>query len=350
MKRKLTALLLALMCLCTSACAEAQSGQADASAESSQSSAAADVTEISDTDYSDHSNWAYYAEGENKDADLFLVCPTVDTKDEANMSLDDEETKRSFVGALNMERGIYEDSTRMFAPYYRQAAMSSFLAEEDVRDSRLELAYSDVSAAFAYYLEHENNGRPVIIAGFSQGSDMCYRLVREYFGDEELRDRLIAVYTIGLAVTEEEIADCPQLRPAQSADDLGVFISFECESPDVQETMLIPRGRRMLSINPLTWSTDTAPADKSLNKGACFTSYSGGIKREESALCGCYIDEERGTLKVTDIDPADYPSIVPGLPEGAYHIYDYQFFFRNLQENVQTRLAAYLAQRSSAAA
>ncbi len=73
-------------------------------------------------DYADKNNWAYYEIGEGKEADLFLIAPTVDWNDEYNMSMDDEETKEIFVGALNMERGIYEDSTRMFAPFYRQAA------------------------------------------------------------------------------------------------------------------------------------------------------------------------------------------------------------------------------------
>ena len=65
-------------------------------------------------------------------------------------------------------------------------------------------------------------------------------------------------------------------------------------------------------------------------------------------LCGCYIDEARGTVKVTDIDAADYPAIVPGLPEGAYHVYDYQFFFRNLQQNVTLRVERYADQAEAA--
>ena len=36
--------------------------------------------------------------------DLFLICPTVDMKDEYNMAMDDEETKASFLGALNNVR------------------------------------------------------------------------------------------------------------------------------------------------------------------------------------------------------------------------------------------------------
>jgi hypothetical protein len=50
---------------------------------------------------------------------------------------------------------------------------------------------------------------------------------------------------------------------------------------------------------------------------------------------------ERRALKVVDIEPKDYPAVLEMLPEGAYHIYDYQFFFRNLQENVKTRIDAY---------
>ncbi len=294
-------------------------------------------------DYSQAEHWAYYAIGEDKEADLFLICPTVDMKDEFNMSMDDEETKGSFLGALNMERGIYEGCTRMYAPYYRQAAMKVYTLDAEEREPYLRLAYSDISAAFSWYLENENGGRPIVLAGFSQGADMCYRLLEEYFGDEELYDRLVAVYAIGWRCTQEMVDAFPQIRPAKAADDVGTVISFDCEAPEVEETLINPAGQRAFTINPLNWVTDGTPADKSENLGACFTRYSGEIKREEAQLCGCYIDEARGVVKVTDIDPADYPPVVPGLPEGAYHIYDYQLFFRNLQENVKARIDAFAA-------
>ncbi len=61
-------------------------------------------------------------------------------------------------------------------------------------------------------------------------------------------------------------------------------------------------------------------------------------------LCGCYIDKARGVLKVTDIDQADYPPVIDMFPDGAYHIYDYQFFYRALEKNVETRVNKYMAQ------
>ncbi|MBQ2062612.1 MAG: DUF3089 domain-containing protein [Oscillospiraceae bacterium] len=297
--------------------------------------------------YENPDNWAYFETDADKPADVFLVCPTVDMNDEFNMSLDDEDTRASFLGALNMERGIYEGSGRMFAPYYRQAAMKVYGLDRSQWEPYMEIAYRDVSAAFACYLENENDGRPIILAGFSQGADMCYRLLAEYFGDEALYDQLVAVYAIGWPCTEELTAKYPQIRPAAAADDIGVVISFDCESPEVEETFINPAGQTAFTINPLNWKTDGTAADKSENPGACFTKYSGEIRQEAAGLCGCYIDEERGVVKVTDINPADYPAIVPGLPEGAYHVYDYQFFFRALQQNVQLRAEQYMAQHVS---
>lgn len=294
-------------------------------------------------DYGAAENWAYLGIGGEKDVDVFLICPTVDTKDEWNMSLSDEETKAAFLGALNMERGIYEDCARLYAPYYRQAAMKTYELNGSEREPYLNTAYADVSAAFSYYLENENEGRPIILAGFSQGADMCYRLMAEFFADEELSERLVAVYAIGWALTEEMVAEYPQLKAATGETDTGAVVSFECEAEFVEDTFIIPKGTKALSINPLNWRTDGTSAAKEDNFGACFTDYDGNIVNEVSELCGCYIDVDRGVLKVTDILSDDYPPVVPGLPDGAYHIYDYQFFYRNLQENVKARITGYFA-------
>ena len=40
------------------------------------------------------------------------------------------------------------------------------------------------------------------------------------------------------------------------------------------------------------------------------------------------------------VSPKDYPGEI--FPDGCYHLYDYFFFFRNLQDNVSARAEAYL--------
>ena len=285
--------------------------------------------------------WAYYAEGEGKDADLFLICPTVDMgKDgEYNMAMDDADTKESFVGARNMERGIYEDSAIMYAPYYRQMTFPVYSMTDEEMKPYLEIAYKDVAAAFEYYFENINNGRPIILAGFSQGSQLLLMLMEEYFDDPKYSEKLVAAYCIGWRITEEDIAEYPHLKVAQGENDTGVIISFNSEAEGVEDSLMVPNGTKTLGINPLNWKTDSTLADKSLNKGACFTKYSGEIKQETPQLTGAYLDAERGTLRVTDIEPGDYSNSL--FPDGVYHLYDYQFFYRNLQKNVSVRVAEF---------
>lgn len=298
-------------------------------------------------DYNNTAAWAYWRVGENKPSDLFIVCPTVDlgAVGNKNMSLADNEAKKNFYGALNMERGIYEQHCRMYAPYYRQAVLADYDLPANEAEPYFNLAYKDVRAAFVYYMQHENNGRPFVLSGFSQGAEMCLRLLKEFGNTDFVKNNMVACYAIGWRFTPQEAKQYPYIRPAQSADDLGTVIMFNSEAPEVTTSAIVPEGVKTFAINPLTWSCGSKKAPKTLNAGACFTDYSGAVVREVPQLTGCYIDSVRGTLKVTDIDKKEF---VPGLSlfsEGVYHIYDYQFFYRNLQQNVNLRIKTFMEER-----
>ena len=292
-------------------------------------------------DYADPANWAYLAEGEDKAVDVFLICPTVDTRSPANALDLNDKLKSKFVNALNMEKGIYADTGRLYSPYYRQQSIAAYTLSGAEREQARENAFLDVSAAFRYYLENENGGRPFILAGFSQGSEMCLELLKAYFGGEEgaaLRQQLVAVYALGWGFTEETAAQYPQIVPAAGETDTGTVICFDCEDGTVEDTIILPAGSRSYSINPLNWRTDGEKADKSLNLGAVLSTGAEPIP----ALCGAWIEDTRGALVVTDVSAGDYPPVLDVFPQGAYHIYDYMFFFENLRENVAKRTAAYL--------
>ena len=295
--------------------------------------------------YAQAENWAYLETDKAAPADVFFICPTVygGEADQSNMSLDDEVTKGDFLGAINMEKGIYDEDCRFFAPYYRQAGLNVYELPAEEREPYLALAYEDVAEAFTYYLEHYNEGRPIIVAGFSQGADMGIRLLKDRFASEEVNDLLVACYAIGWSITEEELASYPHLRFAFGEDDTGVIVSFNSEAEEVTDSLIVPAGTRTLAIDPLNWKTDGTPAGKEENLGACFTDYEGNIVTEIPQLTGAYIDPVRGTLKVTDVTPEAYPPVLSIFSEGVYHLYDYQFFYRDLQENVGVRLDAYLA-------
>ena len=295
--------------------------------------------------YAKAENWAYLeTDTSDKEADVFFICPTVygGDSENCNMALDDTETRQSFLGATNMEKGIYDADCRFFAPYYRQVGLSVYQMDVQDREQYLEIAYEDVKQAFEYYLENYNDGRPIVLAGFSQGADMCIRLLKDCFADEEVNDLLVACYAIGWSISEEELQENEHLKFAQGETDVGVIVSFNSEAEDVSDSLLIPAGTKTLAINPLNWKTDGTLADKSLNKGACFTDYDGNITSEIPQLTGAYIDDVRGALKVTDVTSEEYPPVLSIFDSGVYHLYDYQFFYRNLQENVSARVANYL--------
>ena len=298
-------------------------------------------------DYSLTDNWAYFEKGGDKEVDVFLICPTVDTESETNAFDLNDKLKGNFLYALDLEKGIYEDTGRLFSPYYRQMSINAYNLPEAEREKARQTAYEDVSAAFRWYLDHDNDGRGIILAGFSQGGEMCQELLKEYYGGESeeaaaLRDRLISVYSIGWSLTEETTEAYPQIIPASGETDIGTVVSFDCEDGNVTETIIIPAGMKALSINPLNWKTDSTVADRSLNLGAVMQTDAEPVPE----LCGAYIGD-RGELVVTDVNASDYPPGLDIFPEGAYHLYDYMFFFTNLKENVAARTAAWLAEQET---
>lgn len=306
-------------------------------------------TETQDSIYAQKENWAYLETDKTADADVFFICPTVygGGEDSYNMPMNDEDAKSDFLGATNMEKGIYDEDARFFAPYYRQVGLNVYELPAEEQETYLSIAYEDVKDAFTYYLEHYNEDRPIILAGFSQGADMSIRLLKDCFADKEVNDLLVACYAIGWRITEEELEEYPHLRFATGEDDTGVIISFNSEAESITDSLMIPAGTRTLAINPLNWKTDSTPAGKEENLGACFTDYSGNIATEIPQLTGAYIDPVRGALKVTDVTPEEYGPKLSIFSDGIYHLYDYQFFYRNLQENVNIRLDAYLESQAA---
>lgn len=300
-------------------------------------------------DYSLAENWSLFAEGgAEKPADVFWIAPLVDTRSYANSIDLNDKLKARFDAALLAQRGIYEGACRIYSPYYRQVSLNGYLLEGGEAEQARKNAYLDVSAAFRYYLDHENGGRPIVLAGFSQGSQMCIELLKEYFGGDgaqarALRERLVTVFAIGFSETEEALSAYPQIVPASGEGENGTVVMFDCEDGTVSGSIFIPRGKKGISINPLNWKTDSARADKSLNKGAVING------ETIPALCGCYIDESRGSLIVTDVSAEQYKNPLPQLFEnGSFHTFCHMFFFNNLKENLELRVNNY-TQKAAAA-
>lgn len=316
--------------------------------------------------YADTDNWAFIdTENAVGSADIFYVSQTVYNGEFSNMPLSTatETEKKTFAGAIRMQKAIYdgslaENKCRFFAPYYRQQALSVY-ADSTKSQQCLAMAFEDVKAAFEYYMDNYNQGRPIIIAGFSQGADMCIRLLKECFADPVRQKQLVACYAIGWRFTEEDAQACAEnnIHFATGAYDVNSVISFNTEAENAEgtgsaaeRTVMVPTSS--LCINPANWSTATGKENASTledNDGAFFLHPLTGTilsTAVEPGYTTAYIDEERGTLVLPEAtnDAARqqlYNLSFSMIGQGSFHLYDCMFFYKDLIVNVQTRLKVY---------
>lgn len=294
-------------------------------------------------DYSQPESWASRPDIISHPADVFYVYPTVYSEEKPlNMDIMKRPDLRSKVqGLLVAQAGVYSKSANLFAPYYRQTSFVALNPEEDMyRNKYFRIGADDVAAAFNYYLKHLNQGRPFILASHSQGSLVMIDLMRNKLGDPKLQKKLIAAYLIGYSVLPMDFKEYPWMKPATSADDTGVVISYNTQAPGATGSPVLVEGA--FCINPLNWKTDSTPAGKMMNKGAVFfDDFTGTLIKEVPHYTGARINTETGALETM---PPDYDRLELGhFPQGVLHKFDYAFWYRNLQDNVARRIANYLS-------
>lgn len=128
--------------------------------------------------------------------DCFYVYPTVSTDQSGNsdMTANTEE-----LNVIRAQAARFGSQCRVFAPLYRQVTLSALravLAGRPIAVDRL-LAYHDVLDAWSYYLQHDNNGRGVVLIGHSQGSLILTQLIKSEIDGKPIQSRLVSALLLG---------------------------------------------------------------------------------------------------------------------------------------------------------
>jgi hypothetical protein len=179
----------------------------------------------------------------NPAIDCFYVYPTVSLDPAGNSDMNIDAAERGVVRAQFARFGA---ACRLFAPMYRQVTLTQLrarLAGNPMPVDR-ELAYTDVLDAWNYYLQHDNNGRGVVLIGHSQGSGVLTQLIRNEIDGKPVQSRLISALLLGtsLAVPKgKDVGGAFQKVPVcHSATDLGCVIayaSFRSTIPPPENTL-----------------------------------------------------------------------------------------------------------------
>jgi hypothetical protein len=262
-------------------------------------------------------------------ADAFYIHPTTYLSMLAwNATTDDRRLNRLTAnGPVRLQASAFNGCCRVFAPRYRQAALRSFMSDSPRAAQAIDFAYADVRRAFLYYLEHLDEGRPLVIASHSQGTVHATRLLKEFFDrDPALRDRLVAAYLIGWPLTCDEFE---RIRVCDRAEDTGCFVTW---SAYVRGTERGPGqgSRQACCVNPLTWRRDGEYAPESLNLGG--TPYK--FDRIDPGVTGAQCVD--GKLWVEKPERRGYIALGRNL-----HLMDYNLFYANIRENARQRVEAF---------
>jgi hypothetical protein len=270
------------------------------------------------------------------EADVFFIHPTTYTYKPTTQYLwngdvhDEQLNNKTDFSTILYQASVFNGSCKIYAPRYRQAHISAFYSSQKDAGSRaLDTAYSDVKAAFQYYLDHYNKGRPIVIASHSQGTNHAYRLLKEFFQDGSLKNQLVAAYLIGMPINPDSLQF---LLPCNAPDQTGCYCSWNTFAKGYYPRYYDAGLVNAICTNPLTWKCDSTYADPVLNKGGILRDY----EMIYPEICDAQVHD--GMLWISKPD-------FPGsriLNIKIYHVGDYNLFYLNIRENIQQRISAFL--------
>jgi Protein of unknown function (DUF3089) len=199
--------------------------------------------------------------------DCFYVYPTVSDQSTtlANRHVDPEERSIALYQAAR-----YSQVCRVYAPMYRQVTVPARDAGTAETPAQLKTPVGDVEAAFKSYLKNDNDGRPFVLIGHSQGSFVLEQLISHLIDNNaQLRSQMLSAILMGGNVLVKKGTGVggtfKHVRACRSDTQLGCVIAFSSFDQPVPADSLFGRspvaGDRVLCTNPAALGGGSAVVD-----------------------------------------------------------------------------------------
>ena len=257
--------------------------------------------------------------------DVFFIYPTLLLKgsewnaDVHNRTLN----KKIDQTTIKYQANVFNGLARIFAPRYRQMHIHGY------RDSAngikaLDFAYQDVLQAFQYYVSHYNDGREMVIAAHSQGTNHAERLLKEVIlQNDSIREHLKLAYLVGMPIVDN-FADFPLCK---NPLDLNCFLSWRTFSTGYYPPYIY--GDSIAVTNPITWNSSKLKSDFGDHGGIL-------MKNNKIRYKNCVRAESHQGLLWIDFQNIPMQKL---FKQANYHIADYNLFWNNMRSNFIQRMS-----------
>tara|TARA_R110001583_G_scaffold74255_2_gene205768 strand:- start:2548 stop:3519 length:972 start_codon:yes stop_codon:yes gene_type:complete len=274
-------------------------------------------------------------EASNLLADVFYIYPTlnIENKDVRwNVPVNDvDQNEKVINAAIKFQASAFINAGKLYVPYYRQAHLRSYSNLENGGESALNLAYSDVKRAFAFYLEKYNNGRPIIIAAHSQGTTHAIRLLKDFFDNKELQSKLIAAYLPGISIDKNEFETiCLMTEPSET----GGFVSWNTFKKNYYPKDYAKWFKGNAVSNPITWDNELT-SNRMDHKGFLYANNTIYKKALEVVV--------KDGILWTSLP--HFPFRIFLIGKKSYHVGDINLFWEDININAVLRVESYFREK-----
>ncbi len=207
-----------------------------------------------------------------KQFDCFYVYPTVSEEVSLNsdLAVQKEETDIA-VGQASQ----FSSVCNVWAPMYKQATKAALADGEAFTSQVIAVAYNSLLAAWRDYLAHDNDGRPVIFIGHSQGAAMLISLLRSQIDpSSRLRHKMVSAIILGGNVQVAKGSDVGgsfrHIPTCSSPSETGCVIAYSSfpsepagnavvgrpgQGVSIQSHQTKHSGQQVACVNPVTFSS-----------------------------------------------------------------------------------------------
>ena len=298
--------------------------------------------------------------------DCFYVYPTTSTEPGNNADLT---VQPSEVDVAVAQASQFSRVCNVWAPMYRQATEAALGDGAARRPAVIATAYDSLLAAWKDFLAHDDDGKPIVFIGHSQGAAMLIKLLRAQVDPSpSLRRQMVSAIILGGNVQVPVGADVggsfrhiPTCRAATQTSCVIAYSSFGAPPPadamfgrpgqgvSLQSGQTAGTGQEVACVNPVTFSAEPGPLQPLFPR---VTARVHGVKVATPwvSFPGLYTaqcEQSAGatwlqvTANATPGDPrpvvADSPALGPGW---GYHLEDVNLALGDLVADVAREEAA----------